>query len=63
MKYVKQSFLVKYLKWYNYIGRIKYQDRIYETIVIPKPDPPYITLEILSRERNKSKGTHIISFA
>ncbi|CAK88850.1 unnamed protein product (macronuclear) [Paramecium tetraurelia] len=44
-------------------SRIRYQDRIFETIIIPKPDAPYITLEILSRERNKSKGTHIISFA
>ena len=32
-------------------------------MVIPKPEPPYITLEILSKDRNQSKGTHIISFA
>lgn len=31
--------------------------------MIPKPEVPYITLEILSRDRNQSKGTHIISFA
>ncbi|CAD8068544.1 unnamed protein product [Paramecium sonneborni] len=44
-------------------NRIKYQNRVYETIVIPKPEPPYLTLEILSRDRNQSKGTHIISFS
>ncbi|CAD8058994.1 unnamed protein product [Paramecium primaurelia] len=44
-------------------NRVKYQNRIYETIVLPKPDPPYLTLEILSRDRNQSKGTHIISFS
>ena len=42
---------------------IKLNGCSYETVEIPKPEPPFITLEILSRERNLSKGTHIISLA
>ena len=33
----------------------------YETVEIPKPEPPYIIMDILSRERNISRGIQIIS--
>ncbi|KAM3145615.1 hypothetical protein pb186bvf_002389 [Paramecium bursaria] len=42
---------------------IKKGKKVLETVEIPKPQKPYIALEILSREKNQSKGTHIISFA
>jgi pSer/pThr/pTyr-binding forkhead associated (FHA) protein len=35
----------------------------YETVEIPKPQVPYIALEIMGRDKNVSKGTHIISLA
>ena len=32
----------------------------YDTVEIPRPDPPYVTLEILSRDKNQCKGILII---
>lgn len=32
----------------------------YDTVEIPRPDPPYVTLEILSRDKNQCKGIFFI---
>jgi hypothetical protein len=33
----------------------------YDAVEIPKPEPPYILMDILSKERNISRGIQIIS--
>lgn len=42
---------------------IEIAGRKFETIKIPRPDPPYFTMEILSRDRNQCKGLHVITLA
>lgn len=33
----------------------------YDIVEIPKPIGPYLILEILSRERNQSRGIHVLN--
>ncbi|EGR31131.1 hypothetical protein IMG5_117240 [Ichthyophthirius multifiliis] len=40
---------------------VKVKNIIYDTVEIPKPNAPYITLEILSKDKNICKGIHVIS--
>ncbi|KRX04038.1 SMAD/FHA domain [Pseudocohnilembus persalinus] len=35
----------------------------FDTVEIPTPEPPYITLEILSRDRNQTRGIHVVTLA
>ena len=40
---------------------VKVKNIIYDTVEIPKPNSPYVTLEILSKDKNICKGIHVIS--
>lgn len=35
----------------------------FETVEIPKPPPPYVMLEVLSRDKNQCKGIHVITLS
>ncbi len=40
---------------------IEYNGKFYDTVEIPRPEAPYITVEILSRDKNLCKGIHVIT--
>ena len=42
---------------------VKVKNEIYDTVELPKPSIPYITLEILSKDKNVCKGIHVITLA
>ena len=46
-----------------YPNVVKINGKNYDTVEIPRPPAPYITLEILGRDKNVSKGIHVISLA
>lgn len=35
----------------------------YDSVEIPTPEPPYLTLEILSRDKNQCRGIHVITLS
>ena len=49
-------------KWTTFL-KIEIDGKKYDTVEIPRPAPPYVTLEILSRDKNLCKGVHVITFA
>lgn len=42
------------------LDQIKVNGINYDTIEIPTPEPPYIILEILSKDKNLCRGNNII---
>ena len=42
---------------------IEINGKKFDTVEIPRPAPPYVTLEILSRDKNLCKGVHVITLA
>jgi hypothetical protein len=47
----------------NFPSYLNFNGRQYDTVEIPKPEPPYILMDILSREKNVSRGIHIINMS
>jgi hypothetical protein len=52
VKFVNRNFPVTFSYFYSGLDVINEGGISYETVEIPKPLAPFITLEILSRERN-----------
>lgn len=41
--------------------QIEVYGKKFDIVELPKPDAPYIILEILSRDKNQCRGVHIIN--
>lgn len=41
---------------------VKIKGNVYDTVEIPRPSPPYVTLEILSKDKNICKGKNHLTF-
>ena len=41
---------------------VKIKGNVYDTVEIPRPSPPYVTLEILSKDKNICKGRDHLTF-
>ncbi|KAL4439591.1 hypothetical protein ABPG74_003993 [Tetrahymena malaccensis] len=42
---------------------VKVKGNVYDTVEIPRPSPPYVTMEILSKDKNICKGIHVITLS
>jgi hypothetical protein len=45
------------------LDQIIAEDKTYDVVEIPKFDPPYVILEILSRDKNQCRGMHVINLS
>jgi len=56
-KYLKK---ISFNDWF--LDMVKVKGHVYDTVEIPRPSAPYITLEILSKDKNICKGSWNIFF-